>query len=338
MTETSFIFFIFALVTTATFSSGWRRKPSSLIHRFTTKSLTSWVTQFFVVCARTSIVPHSLDLLLMERKTFKETNKSQYVFVTSLKILTSKKIFWVCMRLLQLQALLSQACCKMLWQDTRLQLPIQHLRAHTYDSAGNMAGKYKGCQAELKRIQPLATYVHCSAHVSHLVTSKCLQTAPFIRDAVDLVQELENLYKSWSNFKNLYLNLHSDDADCPSPSRLKPIAQHAGWRDYLQLCQCSSNYKDILAALEEAAAEFGSSTASMQSERPAFQDFFRSNSPWPSCNPAHSSCLEAFNRGLQGSSVTVLGMMEVADVTRSMLSSLRNDDRFGESFSQNGLH
>ena len=30
--------------------------------------------------------------------------------------------------------------------------------------------------------------------------------------------------------------------------------------------------------------------------------------------------------------MTVSGMMEVADVTRSVLSSLRNDDRFGEIF------
>ena len=51
---------------------------------------------------------------------------------------------------------------------------------------------------------------------------------PFIRDALDLVQELGNLYRSSCKFKNLYLNLHADDADSPSPSRLKPIAQHAG--------------------------------------------------------------------------------------------------------------
>ena len=70
-----------------------------------------------------------------------------------------------------------------------------------------------------------------------------------------------------------------------------------------------------------------------QSEKPAFQVLFRSiNSPWPSSNPAHSSVSGSLHRGLQSSSVTVSGMMEVADVTRSVLSSLRNDDRFGEIF------
>jgi hypothetical protein len=141
---------------------------------------------------------------------------------------------------------------------TRLQLPILHLRAQTYDGASNMAGKYHGCQAELKRIQPLANYVHCGAHVSHLITSKCVQAAPFIRDALDHVQELGNLYKSSGKFKNLYLSLHSDDADSPSPSRLKPICPTRWLTRSSAVVSVLSNYKAILEALEDAAAEFGS--------------------------------------------------------------------------------
>lgn len=214
---------------------------------------------------------------------------------------------------------------------TRLQLPIQHLRAQTYDGAGNMAGKYKGCQAELKRIQPLATYVHCGAHVSHLVTSKCVQVAPFIRDALDLVQELGNLYKSSGKFKNLYLNVHSDDADSPSPSRLKPICPTRWLTRSSAVMSVLSNYQDILVALEEAAAEFGSSTASRAN---GLHSRFSSGVTLIGLLAIQPilQCLEAFNRGLQGSSVTVSGMMEVANVTRSVLSSLRNDERFGEIF------
>lgn len=56
----------------------------------------------------------------------------------------------------------------------RLQVPIQHLRAQTYDGASNMSGKYKGCQAEMKKVQPLAMYVHCGAHVTNLITAKAI--------------------------------------------------------------------------------------------------------------------------------------------------------------------
>ena len=54
----------------------------------------------------------------------------------------------------------------------RLNLPITDLRAQTYDDASNMSGKYTGCQARIKEVQPLAHYTHCGAHVTHLVCSK----------------------------------------------------------------------------------------------------------------------------------------------------------------------
>ena len=54
----------------------------------------------------------------------------------------------------------------------RLNLPITDLRAQTYDGASNMSGKYTGCQARIKEVQPLAHYTHCGAHITHLVCSK----------------------------------------------------------------------------------------------------------------------------------------------------------------------
>ena len=139
----------------------------------------------------------------------------------------------------------------------RLQLPVHNLRAQTYDGAANMSGKYHGCQAELKRIQPLAKYVHCGAHISHLITSKSVQDAPFIRDALDRVHELGCIYKNSGKFKNLYLELHSNDAESPSPSRLKPICPTRWLTRLSAVVSVLSNYEAILEALEKAAAEFG---------------------------------------------------------------------------------
>ena len=143
---------------------------------------------------------------------------------------------------------------------TRLQLPVQNLRAQTYDGAINMSGKYHDCQAELKRIQPLAKYVHCGAHVSHLITSKCVQETPFIRDALDRVEELGNIYKSYGKFKNLYLELYSCDADSPSPSRLKPICPTRWLTGLSAVVAVLSNYEAILESIVKAAVEFGTNT------------------------------------------------------------------------------
>ena len=57
---------------------------------------------------------------------------------------------------------------------TRLQLSIKNLRSRTYDGAANMSEKFHGCQAEVKKHQPLAHFVHCGAHVTHLVVAKAV--------------------------------------------------------------------------------------------------------------------------------------------------------------------
>lgn len=54
----------------------------------------------------------------------------------------------------------------------RVQLPVANFITQTYDGAGNMAGEYNGCQANIKRVEPLCIYTHCGPHVSHLVTSQ----------------------------------------------------------------------------------------------------------------------------------------------------------------------
>ena len=64
----------------------------------------------------------------------------------------------------------------------RFQLPLDKLRGQTYDGAANMSGAYNGCQAILCREQPLATYVHCSAHCSNLVAVAVSSSSGMVRD------------------------------------------------------------------------------------------------------------------------------------------------------------
>jgi Domain of unknown function (DUF4371) len=56
----------------------------------------------------------------------------------------------------------------------RLGLPLSKLRGQTYDGASNMSGKYSGTQAKIKEVQPLAIFVHCSAHCVNLVTEAAM--------------------------------------------------------------------------------------------------------------------------------------------------------------------
>ncbi|XP_041369574.1 zinc finger MYM-type protein 1-like [Gigantopelta aegis] len=142
----------------------------------------------------------------------------------------------------------------------RLNLPITHLRAQTYDGASNMSGKYQGCQALIKKVQPLANYTHCGAHITHLICAKAIESAPFLRDALNVVQELGGFYNSSGKFKNLYLDLQVMD-DSPSPSRLKPLCPTCWLSRGIAVRAVLSNYTHVLEALNEASSTFGSSTA-----------------------------------------------------------------------------
>ena len=144
----------------------------------------------------------------------------------------------------------------------KLGLPVINLRSQTYDRASNMSGRYKGCQAEVKKIQPLAMYVHCGAHVTHLITSKAVQVSQIARNALDAVQQLALLYKESGKFKHLYLDLHSPDTMLDSPSSLKPVCPTRWLTRTSAVTSVLKNYRSVIEALFSAAEEFGTNTSS----------------------------------------------------------------------------
>ena len=198
-----------------------------------------------------------------------------------------------------------QAICAMILDTlTRLQPNIKHLRSQTYDGAANMSGKFHGCQAEVKKHQPLAHFVHCCAHVTHLVVAKAVQQVAFIRDALGHIHELEKLYTQSGKFKNLYLRKNCDDVEAIKPGSLKPICPTRWLTRFSAVKSVLNNYSHVLDALQEATANFETSGAA------------RANGIY-SCL-VNSKCvlglhaavpilefLETLNRSLQGSSVQV---------------------------------
>ena len=160
------------------------------------------------------------------------------------------------------------AALSMMLKDVliRLGLPISNLRSQTYDGASNMSGKYKGCQAEIKKEQPLAMYVHCGAHVTHLVTSKAVQMSQVVRNSLDSVQQLGVLYKESGKFKQLYLDLDVDDVShvtqiSNSTKTIKPIFPTRWLTRAAAVVSVLNNYKNVLNALSIASEEFGTNTA-----------------------------------------------------------------------------
>ena len=83
----------------------------------------------------------------------------------------------------------------------RFSLPINNLRAQTYDGAANMLKHFKGCQAIVKQRQPLALNFHCGSHVANLVMLDAVAKCSQIREAINRVHDLGKLYNNSSKYK-----------------------------------------------------------------------------------------------------------------------------------------
>jgi len=86
----------------------------------------------------------------------------------------------------------------------RLGLPLENLRGQSYDGAANMSGAFNGAKALIQKKQPLATFIHCSAHCINLVTESAIAASSFVRDALDLVNELGALSSQSGKFQSLF--------------------------------------------------------------------------------------------------------------------------------------
>ena len=227
-----------------------------------------------------------------------------------------------------------EAICAMILDALiRLQLPIENLPSQTYDGAANMPGKFRGCQAEVKKHQPLARFVHCGAHVTQLVVAKSVQKAAFLRDALDHIHELDKLYAQSGKFKNLYLSQNYDDVEGINPGLLKPICPTRWLTQFSAVKSVLKNYSHILDALQTDSANFGTSGAAKAN------DIYvcLANSKCVLGLHAASSILElleTLNRSLQGSSVHVDGMIQSVQLVKNELSNIRTSGAFGDIFKE----
>lgn len=85
-------------------------------------------------------------------------------------------------------------CDKILQHLSLISLPMSHIIGQSYDGAGNMAGKYKGLQAQIQAIQPKALYVWCTAHRLNLVVEAVVGCFTPVINAIGILQELYNFF------------------------------------------------------------------------------------------------------------------------------------------------
>jgi len=111
-----------------------------------------------------------------------------------------------------------------LTQLSQLELNLEQTRGQGYDGASNMSGKYRGVQARLKELYPLAMYTHCCNHVLNLVVSTSSQL-PVIRNALATISDIcVFLSRSAQRVSIFQDNVERDvSGSASSRQKLKPI-------------------------------------------------------------------------------------------------------------------
>jgi len=110
-----------------------------------------------------------------------------------------------------------------LTQISQLGLNLEHMCGQGDDGASNMSGKYRGVQARVKELYPLAMYTHCCNHVLNVVISTSSQL-PVIRNAMATISDIcVFLSRSAQRVSIFQDNVEREVSGSASRQKLKPI-------------------------------------------------------------------------------------------------------------------
>lgn len=208
----------------------------------------------------------------------------------------------------------------------RLNLPLENLRAQTYDGANNMSGIHNGCQALIASSQPLALHFHCAAHCANLVAEKTINSCPLVRDAVQWAHELGVNFGRSGKFRKLFPDVAHRFAE--THTSIRPLCP-TRWLCRASAIKCIlTQYKAVVTSLSEMSEASSGETAAKYS---GLLDRFQQGKTVFGLTVALEilSLLEQLNVSLQARNACLGGMLEAVEIVRKSLSKLREDCEFG---------
>jgi hypothetical protein len=92
----------------------------------------------------------------------------------------------------------------------KLNIDLTYCRGQAFDGSSNMSGIFKGVQARISKLQPLATYSHCTNHRLNLAISKACSVAS-IRNAIGVISSMATFFRdSAARFQSLEEEMHGN--------------------------------------------------------------------------------------------------------------------------------
>ena len=116
---------------------------------------------------------------------------------------------------------------------TKHNIPIADCRGQGYDNESNISGSYKGAQAHIQQINPLAKFAPCTCHSLNLCGVHAAECCPEVITFFGVVQKLYNIFSSspqrWEILtKSIGCSIHnlSDTRWSARVDSVRPFAAH----------------------------------------------------------------------------------------------------------------
>ena len=131
-------------------------------------------------------------------------------------------------------------------------LSIGQARGQGYDGASNMSGKFRGVQAKIAEVQPLAVYTHCASHRLNLAIAQACKNKD-VSQLLGLISNVNTFLKS-SAARTAKLQSHvTEKYPAARTKKLKPLCPTRWVERHDTLILFHDLLPAIVATLEEVS-------------------------------------------------------------------------------------
>lgn len=209
----------------------------------------------------------------------------------------------------------------------RFNLPIEKLRGQCYDGGANMAGVRNGVQNIIKAKQPLAVFIHCTAHSLNLAVQDSVKQNTWMRDTLFLVNEIgvfiQNSPKRVAAFECLQQEYETHTSSprplCSTRWTVRVNAVDSIIKNYNILIEFFGDIADSNTERPEVGAKANGLLKSLENWITHISLYISYNLLEP---------VERLSKILQTQSETLSGCREAANLTVGQLKKMKNSASF----------
>ncbi|KAI8511315.1 zinc finger, MYM-type [Branchiostoma belcheri] len=210
----------------------------------------------------------------------------------------------------------------------RTGLPLNLCRGQAYDGAAAMQGHRSGVATRLRQEEPAAVPVHCWAHSLNLCLQDTCRKVTSIRDAMDIVKEIDKLINYSPKRKTLFSTMVATNEQ--EGGTIKPLCPTRWTCRTAALDSVLNQYQVVMDTMQEIIEttrdDYGLKAGGVLSALEKFGTLFGLR-----LSQRLFSAAEEISKALQGKDMNVQDAVSSVTVLKSFFQRQRTDGAF-ESF------